>query len=87
MSEEERTQLNHMLEAVVEHAKLQGYGFRWTVTLEEAGVALHGELFVPLVWAVRFTVHGSTRNEVFSAVQAVISSTHRALGQFLGERT
>lgn len=90
MSDEELTKLSHMLEAVTEHAKLQGQTFTWVkVAGGEDGISILAELRPSTrisEWVVQLTASGRDRNEVLASMQSAMQNTHKALSKFLGER-
>jgi len=91
MNEENLVQLKHMLDAVVEHCKLQGQKFEYEVFYNEApvwGVAVRvkfwPELHIPY-WHLQFEIGGETRDAVLDRIQQAMRGTHRSVAKFLGE--
>lgn len=90
MNDEEVAKLNHTLEAVAEHARLQGQRFHWSPQQTYFDGAVYVIKFRPVVGTfgleLCFEVTGGTRDEVLAAIQNTMQEVHTSLGKFLGER-
>lgn len=91
MNDEDLGKLKHMLDAVVEHCRLQGQKFEYSVLRNEApvwGVAVRvkfwPELKIPY-WHLQFEVGGETRDAVLDHIQQAMRGTHRGVAKFLGD--